>query len=123
MIDADLAVLYGVTTKRLNEQVKRNKLKFPIDFMFKLKTVEFIEPVANCDRFNKLKHSGDSPYVFTEHGTLMLASVLNSDIAINTSVQITRAFVKMRSLLASNKELAEKINKLEQNKNKIGFQV
>ncbi len=114
MIDADLARLYGVTTKRLNEQVKRNKHRFPSDFMFKLKTVEFTELVANCDRFNRLKHSGTEPYVFTEHGALMLASILNSELAIKTSVEIIRAFVKMRTLLASHKELTKKIESIEE---------
>ncbi len=148
MLDADLAVLYGTTTKALNQAVKRNLQRFPVDFMFKLTLMEK-EEVTNCDLLKQVKFSNTLPYVFTEHGALMLASVLNSDIAINTSVQITRAFVRMRSLLASNKELAEKINKLEQtvsihdekirevldvikklilapepkNKNKVGFQL
>jgi hypothetical protein len=149
IIDADLAVLYGVTTKRLNEQVKRNINRFPADFMFQLNNKEKAEVVANCDLLKQVKFSNTLPYVFTEHGALMLASVLNSDIAINTSVQITRAFVKMRTLLASHKALAEQITKIEEkvskhdenfkevfdairklilapepkNKNKIGFQL
>jgi hypothetical protein len=113
MIDADLARLYGVSTRRLNEQVKRNLHRFPQDFMFELNIKETSELVANCDRFNNTKHSSVSPRAFTEHGALMLASILNSKTAIETSIQIIRAFVRMRNLLASNKELTNKINKLE----------
>ena len=82
MIDRDLAELYGVETKRLNEAVKRNKKRFPVDFMFQLTDEEQNELVANCDRFEKLKHSTSNSYAFTEHGVTMLASVLNSERAI-----------------------------------------
>jgi hypothetical protein len=75
IIDADLASFYGVTTKRLNEQVKRNKNKFPEDFIFQLSQEEKDEVVTNCDHLNKLKFSLSLPYVFTEHGALMAASV------------------------------------------------
>lgn len=114
MIDADLAVLYGVTTKALNQAVKRNFDRFPVDFMFRLTQKEKLEVVTNCDLLKQVKFSNTLPYVFTEHGVVMLSSVLNSTIAINTSVQIIRAFVKMRSLLASNKDLAEKITRIEE---------
>lgn len=113
MVDADLARLYGVTTKRLNEQVKRNRERFPVDFMFQLNADEKVELVANCDRFQNLKHSISLPFVFTEHGVVMLASVLNSPIAIHTSVQIVRAFMHLREMLTNHKDLARKLEALE----------
>ncbi len=113
MIDADLARIYGVSTKRLNEQVKRNLSRFPIDFMFQLTPEEKAEVVANCDHLLKLKFSNKLPYVFTEHGAVMLASILNSQIAIDASIQIVRAFIHLREILASHKDLAQKIAKLE----------
>jgi len=79
MIDSDMAELYGVSTKRLNEAVKRNLKRFPIDFMFQLTITEKEELVANCDHLKKLKFSPYLPFVFTEHGAVMLASVLNSE--------------------------------------------
>ena len=79
MIDSDLAKLYGVTTKRLNEQVKRNIKRFPSNFMFQLNEIEKEMVLANCDRLSKLKFSSTLPYVFTEHGTMMLGNVLSSD--------------------------------------------
>ena len=82
MMDADLAEVYGVTTRRLNEQVKRNIGRFPEDFLFRLRGDEKIELVAKCDRFNRLKHSTVSPLAFTEHGAIMAASILNSARAI-----------------------------------------
>lgn len=82
IIDADLAEIYGVTTKRLNEQVKRNKKRFPEDFMFRLTRNEKNEVVANCDHLNKLKYSPNIPSAFTEHGAIMMASVLNSKVAV-----------------------------------------
>ena len=84
MLDADLAALYGVTTKRLNEQVKRNRERFPNDFMFQLTEEEKAEVVANCDHLKRLKFSPTLPYAFTEHGAIMLASVLNSPLAVQT---------------------------------------
>jgi hypothetical protein len=113
MIDRDLAQLYGVTTKRLNEQVKRNASRFPADFMFRLTRVERTELVAKCDRFEKLKHSSVMPYAYTEHGAVMLASMLNSPIAVHASIQVVRAFVRMRHLLAHDKELARRVEQLE----------
>jgi hypothetical protein len=114
MIDADLAQLYGVTTKRLNEQVKRNKDRFPVDFMFQLTPDEKVELVANCDHLRRLRFSAALPYAFTEHGAIMLASVLNSRRAIEASIYVVRAFVRLRSLLASHKELAYKLKELEE---------
>ena len=113
MLDADLAELYGVETKRLNEQVRRNSERFPEDFMFRLTAKEKAEVVANCDHLAKLKFSPSLPYAFTEHGTIMAASVLNSPRAIETSVHVVRAFVHMRELLSGHKELAQKLNQLE----------
>ena len=94
IIDADLAKFYGVPTKRLNEQVKRNKARFPEDFMFQLSSEEKSELVANCDHLEKLKYSRNLSYAFTEHGAIMAASVLNSKRAVEVSVYIVRAFVK-----------------------------
>ena len=113
MIDSDLADIFGVKTKRLNEQVKRNLSRFPKDFMFQLTNTEKRELVANCDHLEKLKHSATNPYAFTEHGTIMLANVLNTKLAVETSVLIVRAFVRLRELLSSNKELERKILELE----------
>jgi len=113
MIDRDLASLYGVTTKRLNEQVKRNASRFPADFMFRLSLAERTELVAKCDRFEKLKHSSVMPYAYTEHGAVMLASMLNSSIAVHASIQIVRAFVRMRHVLALDKDLARRVENLE----------
>ncbi|MDA8241825.1 MAG: ORF6N domain-containing protein [Nitrospiraceae bacterium] len=113
MLDADLAELYGVTTKRLNEQAKRNSDRFPADFMFQLTAEEKAEVVAKCDHLKQLRFSHVFPYAFTEHGAIMLASVLNSPIAVQTSVQVVRAFVRLRQMLASNAELAGKLAALE----------
>jgi hypothetical protein len=113
MLDADLAALYGVTTKRLNEQVKRNRERFPNDFMFQLTEEEKAEVVANCDHLKRLKFSHALPYAFTEHGAIMLASVLNSPIAVQTSVLVVRAFVKLREMLATHKDLAKKLDEME----------
>ena len=112
MLDIDLAAIYGVTTKRLNEQVKRNSSRFPSD-LFQLSKTEKAEVVANCDHLARLKFSPYLPYVFTEHGALMLANVLNSESAANTSVMVVRAFVKLRQMLASNAELARKLDAME----------
>ncbi|MBW1798874.1 MAG: ORF6N domain-containing protein [Deltaproteobacteria bacterium] len=102
MIDADLAKLYGVTTKRLNEQIRRNRDRFPNDFMFQLTAREKNEVVANCDHL-----------AFTEHGAIMAASVLNTRRAIEASIFVVRAFVKLRELLTTHKELAQKLADLE----------
>ena len=114
IIDADLAVFYGVPTKRLNEQVKRNKERFPEDFMFQLSTDEKSEVVAKCDHLEKLKFSKALPYAFTEHGAIMAASVLNSSQAAEVSIFIVRAFVKLRQAISEHKELTRKISQIEQ---------
>jgi hypothetical protein len=113
MIDADLAELYGVETKRLNEQVKRNRNRFPDDFMFQLSPQEKAQVVANCDHLNQLKFSKTMPFAFTEHGAIQAANVLNSEQAAEMSVHVVRAFVRLRELLTSNKELAIKLEELE----------
>ena len=113
IVDADLAEFYGVPTKRLNEQVKRNKGRFPDDFMFQLSAEEKSEVVANCDHLSKLKYSSSLPYAFAEHGAIMAANALNSPRAIEVSVFIVRAFVKLRRMIAENKELSRRIVQIE----------
>ena len=113
IIDADLAEFYGVPTGRLNEQVKRNKERFPEDFMFKLGADEKSEVVAKCDHLEKLKFSKALPYAFTEHGAIMAASVLNSPQAAEVSIYIVRAFVKLRQVISEHKELTRKISQIE----------
>ena len=113
MLDADLASVHGVATRRLNEQVKRNRDRFPADFMFRLTAGEKAEVVANCDHFARLRFAPSLPCAFTEHGAIMLASVLNSRVAIEASVQIVRAFVRLREMFSANKELARRLAELE----------
>ena len=112
MIDRDLAELYGVETKRLNEAVKRNIKRFPTDFMFQLSDDEQKELVANCDRLIKLRHSTSNAYVFTEHGVTMLSGVLNSEKAIEINVQIVRTFVKLRQYALSHSSASQEIAEL-----------
>ena len=114
MLDADLAVLYEVPTKALNQAVKRNERRFPPDFMFRLTKKEKGELVTNCDRFERLKHSSALPRAFTEQGVSMLSSVLKSDRAIDVNVEIMRAFVRLRQLMATHTDLARKLTALEQ---------
>lgn len=113
MLDADLAELYGVTTKRFNEQVKRNLARFPVEFMFQLTAAEKKEVVANCDHLARLKFSPHAPYAFTEHGAIMAATILNSPKAVEMSVFVVRAFVELRDWLSSHREIAEKLDYLE----------
>ncbi len=113
ILDSDLAALYGVPTKRLNEQIKRNHERFPPDFMFQLTKPEKDEVVANCDHLQKLKFSPVLPYAFTEHGAIMAASVLNSERAVQASIYVVRAFVKLRQMLSPYKELVVKLDQLE----------
>lgn len=103
MIDRDLAELYGVETKRLNEAVKRNIERFPERFRFQLTKEEMAELVANCDRFNSLKHSTVRSYAFTEQGVAMLSTVLRSETAIRVSIRIMDAFVAMRRFMVMAK--------------------
>ena len=113
MLDRGLAQLYEVTTRRLNEQVKRNIKRFPEDFMLQLIKSEKDKLVAICDRFNSMKHSTVFPYAFTEQGIAMLSGVLNSDRAIAVNIQIMRAFTQLRRMLLTNKDLRRKIEDME----------
>lgn len=113
LVDADIAALYAVTTKRLNEQIRRNKHRFPRDFVFRLTSAERDEVVANCDHLARLRFSPNLPYAFTEHGAIMAASVLNTARAVDVSVFVVRAFVRLRDAIATNKELARKLDELE----------
>ena len=115
LLDVDLAALYGVAPKRLNEQVKRNLTKFPEDFAFQVEINELRllrSQIATLDR-GRGRHSKYAPMAFTEHGAIMAATVLNSPRAVEMSVYVVRAFVKMREVLASNAELARKLKALE----------
>ena len=122
MVDRDLAELYEVTTKALNQAVKRNGNRFPSEFMFRLTMRERKELVTNCDRFASLKHSTSLPYVFTEHGVAMLSSVLNSERAIQVNIAVIKTFIKLREIMSSYKKLAGKIKDLE-NKYDTQFRV
>lgn len=113
MIDADLARIYGTETKRLNEQVRRNFKRFPPDFMFQLTVEEKLEVVAICDHLKNIKYSNRLPYVFSEHGTIMLASVLNTAVAIEASIEVVRAFVYFKETITINRNLKLKIDSLE----------
>lgn len=121
MLDADLADVYGATTKRLNEQVKRNAGRFPVDFAFQL-TAEEWESLKELSKLNRSQIATGSqkhrdprflPWVFTEHGAIMAATILNSPQAVAMSVYVVRAFVRLRQMLASNKELARRLDDLE----------
>lgn len=114
LLDSDLATLYGVSTKRLNEQVRRNKNRFPKDFMFEL-TKKEIANLRSQFATSNLQVGGRRylPYAFTEQGVAMLSSVLNSDRAIKVNIAIMRAFVQLRQILATHHELAEKLKELE----------
>ena len=123
ILDTDLADLYGVPTKRLNEQVKRNLKRFPPDFMFQLVEQEKAEVVAICDHLQRLRFSPNLPYAFTEHGAIMVASVLNSDHAVQTSVFVVRAFVQLRRMLVPYKDLMARLEDLEKTVGTHGEQI
>ena len=115
LLDSELAKIYGTTTKRLNEQIKRNRDRFPKDFMFQLTTEEAERSrsqiaTLNSGRGQNIKYR---PYAFTEHGAIQVANVLNSPRAIAMGVYVVRAFVQLRDLFASNKTLAQKFSELE----------
>lgn len=115
MLDSDLAKIYGVTVKRLNEQVKRNKDRFPGDFMFRLTNQEVTNlrsQFATLDK-GRGKHRKYLPYAFTEHGTIMLANVLQSRVAVQASIQVVRAFVNLREMAIAHRDLLRKINAME----------
>jgi hypothetical protein len=113
ILDADLARLYGTTTKRLNEQVKRNHERFPEDFMFQLTAKEKAKVVANCDHLSSLKYSPALPHAFTEHGALMAANILKSKTAVSMSIYVVRAFIRMREELTSRRDLEERLDQIE----------
>lgn len=112
MLDSDLARIYGVTTKQLNQQFKRNLGRFPKDFAFPLAAQEFARMRSQIVTASK-RNVRHIPIAFTEHGAIMLASVLNSPMAIEASVRVVRAFVGMREQLAAHKELSKKLGELE----------
>lgn len=113
MLDRDLAEMYQVETKVLNQAVKRNIERFPQQFRFQLTENEKKELVTNCDRFGSIKHSSVNPYVFTEQGVAMLSAVLHSDIAVKVSIQIIDAFVEMRKLIGTHSGLLQRMDSIE----------
>ncbi len=115
ILDSDLAQLYGVPTKRLNEQVRRNRQRFPGDFMFQLSKSELRDWRSQIATSNPAAKMGlrRRPYAFTEHGAIMAASILNSPMAVEVSVYVVRAFVKLRELVTAHKDLARKLDALE----------
>ena len=114
MLDADLAAIYRVTTKSLNQQIRRNRKRFPPDFAFQLTAEEF-RFLRSQIVTSKMGRGGRRyrPWVFTEHGAIMLAAVLNSDIAVQASIRVVRAFVRLREMVAANAQLAAKLEDLE----------
>ena len=113
MLDSDLAEIYGVSTKRLNEQVKRNIERFPEDFMFQLTKEEFDNLRSQFATSKSWGGRRYPPHAFMEHGAVMLANVLNSETAIHASIQVVRVFVRLREMLVSNKELSKRLDELE----------
>jgi phage regulator Rha-like protein len=115
MLDSDLAELYGVQTKVLVQAVKRNVERFPADFMFRLSKQEFTNLRSQFVTSSQWGGRRYPPYAFTEHGAVMLASVLNSPVAVQASVEVVRAFIRLREILATHRQLARKLTELEQN--------
>ena len=113
LVGVDLATLYGVTTKAINQAVQRNIERFPAGFKFQLTQEEKDELVTNCDRFKKLKHSSALPHAFTEQGVAMISAVLKSDTAVKTSIAIIQAFVSMRQFIQANGALLQRMDTLE----------
>lgn len=113
IVDADLARLYGVETRALNQAVRRNRDRFPVDFVFPLAESERDEVITICDHLRPLKFSARMPYAFTEHGALMAASVLNSPRAVQVSLYVIRAFVALRNAVAAHKDLVDRLDQLE----------
>ena len=113
MLDRDLALLYGVQTKVLNQAVKRNKERFPEGFCFQLDKNKTFELVTNCDRLQSLKHTSSFPNVFTEQGVAMLSAVLKSEVAVKISIEIINAFVEMRKLISGNSGLLQRMEGVE----------
>jgi hypothetical protein len=113
MLDADLAELYAVPTKVLNQAVKRNESRFPADFLLQLTEAEKLQVVTNCDHLKRLKYSPVLPWAFTEHGALMAANILNSPRAAEMSVYVIRAFVQMRRELSQHEGLGRRLAEIE----------
>lgn len=113
LLAPDLATLYGVSSKRLHEQVRRNRGRFPEDFMFQLTLAERDEVAAKCGHLKNIKYSRELPLAFSEHGALMLANVLNSERAVEVSIFVMRAFIRLREMLTTHKDLARKLDELE----------
>lgn len=113
ILDTDLAELYGVPTKALNQAVKRNTDRFPEDFAFRLTGEEKLEVVTNCDHLSKLKYSSQAPMAFTEHGAIMAATILNSTEAVAMSVFVVRAFIKMREQIAASAEIMKRLAQID----------
>lgn len=123
ILDRDLAQLYGVETKYLNRQVRRNLLRFPAEYMFQLTDKEKAEVVTNWHHLSSLRFSHQLPYAFTEHGVAMLSAVLNSERAIRLSIHIINAFIRLRKLMSMHKELAGKIEELEKKYSKHELEI
>jgi len=113
IIDADLAGLYGVSTKALNQAIKRNANRFPQDFRFQLTEVEKAEVVTNCDHLTRLKFSRTRPFAFTEHGALMAANVLSSQQAVKMSVYVVRAFIKQREIMLAQADVLKRLAQMD----------
>lgn len=113
IVDTDLAEFYGVTTKALNQAVRRNKRRFPRDFVFQLTKSEKEGVLAVCEHLERLKYSPSNPYAFTEYGAIMAAAVLNSQRAVDTSVFIVRAFVALRRAISEHKEMSTRMAQIE----------
>ena len=113
MIDADLAGLYGVETRTLNQAVKRNIDRFPKDFMFRLNAGEKSEVITNCDHLRGLKFAKSLPFAFTEHGAIMAATVLNSPQAVSMSVFVVRAFIQMREHIEANAAILKRLAEID----------
>jgi hypothetical protein len=119
IVDADLAALYGVATKRLNEQVRRNRRRFPADFVFELTEAERAEVVAKCDHLTRLRFSPAASLAYTEHGALMASAVLSTARAVEVSLYVVRAFVHLREAIGAHREIARRLDELER---KVGAQ-
>jgi hypothetical protein len=122
IIDADLAALYGVATKALNQAVKRNSERFPVDFMFALTPGEKAEVVTNCDHLQNLKYSRTVPFAFTEHGAIQAANVLGSAQAVEMGVYVVRTFIRLRELAVTHQDLAKRLVELEEKTESLAMQ-
>ena len=115
LIDADLAAIYGVETRSLNQAVKRNADRFPEDFTFQLSAAEKAEVITNCDHLARLRFAKSRPFAFTEHGAIMAATILNSPQAVSMSVYVVRAFIQMREQLAANAAILKRLAEIDKN--------